>query len=233
MSLLTVAQNIADETGFDQPASVIGNTDINVSRLLAQINLAGRVLAMKDWSILQVEHSFNTADGTVAYSLPSDFGRFIFGTGWDQTNALAYKGPLTPQEWQIIKSGGLASTIRPSFRVKPSAAGVNQFNIDPTPSAVETHVFEYITKDWALLAGSGESKMSSDSSTSKIDEDILALDAKWRFLGVQGLSYAEEKFEAERESAKAFGRDGGMRDLDMTPPAFGLDEEIHIKVSAS
>ena len=98
---------------------------------------SGRILAKRfNWVVLQKEHTFNTADGTASYALPSDFEKLLDLTTWDRANYWSHRGPTSPQEWQQIKSGLVASAqLTKRFRIKPDTR-VNKFYIDPTPSAV-------------------------------------------------------------------------------------------------
>lgn len=219
-----MAQNIANDTGFDEPQTVLANSDINVIRILAAINRAGEYLRQlpdhNGWTVLMLEHTFSTANGTAAYSLPSDFLHFVGRTQYDKTNAESYFGPLTPQEWQAIKSGQVPNTgIQPSYRIRVNSSNVNEFNIDPTPAAIETQVFEYVSNGWVQLAGDSSrttrfglsTDTTSDSDTSLIEEYLVELEGRWRFLSSQGLPYLEEKMEAENAINAAISRDGGNR----------------------
>jgi hypothetical protein len=86
MSLLTVAQAVAEETGLPSPSAVIGSSSKQVKQLLRLINRSGRILAKKNWTVLQREHTFQTVNGTTSYSLPSDFERMLDQTAWDRTS---------------------------------------------------------------------------------------------------------------------------------------------------
>ena len=81
MSLLTIAQTVADFTGFERPSTVSGNTDPVARQLLVFINREGKqLMRATNWPILSKEHTFNTASGTQNYALPTDFDRFVSGT---------------------------------------------------------------------------------------------------------------------------------------------------------
>lgn len=213
MSLLTVCQTVLQETGFPNQTAIVGNTDETARRLLGFCNRAGNfLLRAHDWVTLRKEYTFSTANGTAAYSLPSDFGRFIPSTDWDRTNYWALEGPLTPQEWQFVKSGLIQNGPRSRFRIMPSSF-VNQFNLDPTPSSVRTIVFEYICNTWALSAASAaQTSFLADTDTSFL-EYLIGLDVMWRFKHSIGMDYSEEKDEFDNQLEMSKGRDGGSRIL--------------------
>ena len=215
MSLLTICQAVVQECGFPNLLQIVGNTDETARRLLGFCNRSGKSLQKKvDWTQLRVEYTFSTANGTAAYALPTDFDRFIPTTMWDRTNFWALEGPLTPQEWQYVKSGLVQNGPRSRFRLLPSAS-VDQFNVDPVPGNIRTLVFEYISKNWCLSSGgTGQSSFAADTDTAVgILDHLLALDVIWRFKESIGMAYAEQRDEFENELDMARGRDGGNRIL--------------------
>lgn len=212
MTLLTVAQQICRETGVDVPSIVVGSTNDSSVRVLAALQSAGESLAsgkitlpngytkQHDWTALIKEQTFSTTSGTADYALSGsgsiitdgDFGRFVAGTRWDRANQNEIK-LFTPAQWQESKSG---ITTR-STTLKRARKRGRFLSIDPTPSSTETLVFEYVSKYWCESAsGTGQSLFQADADTVIVDERLLKLDAKWRFLNYLGSPYAEELAEA-------------------------------------
>ena len=210
MSLLTICQNVLRETGFNNLTSIASSTDENARRLFGLANREGKALMRRHpWTILQKEHTFNTSNGTANYALPSDFDRLVPVTGWDRTAYWALQGPLSPQDWQLVKSGVVASSIRTGYRIKPSSQ-TNYIYLDPTPTATNSLVFEYISSQWCQT--SGGSALSAFAADTDVGigqfEYLLELGVKWRFLASLGMSYAEERDEYDRELSLAIARDG-------------------------
>lgn len=217
MSLLTICQAVVQETGFPNLLQIVGNSDETARRLLGFCNRAGRSLQKQvDWTQLRVEYTFSTANGTAAYAFPADFDRFIPSTQWDRTNFWALEGPLTPQEWQYVKSGLVQSSPRSRFRLLP-ASSVDQFNIDPVPTSIRTLVYEYISKYWALSSlGAGQTSFLVDTDTAVgIFDHLITLDVIWRFKESIGMAYAEQRDEFDNELDMAKARDGGNRIISM------------------
>lgn len=217
MSLLTVAQAVAEEVGLPAPASVIGNTDKTAKQLLRLINRVGTLLAKKNWTVLQKEHTFSTVNGTASYSLPTDYDRLLDNTVWDRDQYWSLRGPLSPSQWQVFKSGLVAnSTVRSRFRIKPDTR-VNKFFIDPTPSSALDYVFEYGSTQWVKDTenSTGKTAYAVDTDVSLIDESLIELGAIWRFLSRKGFAYAEEKEDFDREVERAFAEDGGAVTLNL------------------
>lgn len=209
MSLLTVAQHVAEEVGIKSPSTVIGNTDKDAKRLLRLINRAGERLARKDWTVLQKEYTFATVNGTDYYDLPSDFSRFLDLSLWNRDSYWSLRGPLNARDWQVMKSGLVANVgLRQNFRVRP-VTRVRKFYIDPTPSAAEDLVFEYASNAWVKDTGNtqGQTSYAVDTDVSLIDENLIELDCIWRILNRKGFAYAEEKREAENAIDEAYAAD--------------------------
>jgi hypothetical protein len=205
VSLLTIAAQVAGATGFAVPSSVSGNTDRTATQLLSAINEAGTLLARWHWQALQIEYPFTTTASDATYALPADYGYALDYTFWDRHNLWRMFGSLTPQQWQAIKSGITTVTPRRRFRLWR-----NEIHLDPTPDASsEALVFEYISKHWCTNAAGSVGKLafSADDDIARLDEYLIALDAKWRFLRTKQLAYLEEKDEADYQIELAKGRD--------------------------
>lgn len=230
MSLLTTAQAVAEEVGLKSPSTIIGNSDKNVKQLLRLINRSGRILAKKNWTILQVEHTFSLVAATASYSLPSDFERLLDDTAWDRTTYWQLRGPLSPKEWQVKKSALVASaTLRSNFRIKADTR-VNKVFIDPTPTATDSMVFEYASNAWVKDSGNttGKTAYAVDTDVSLISEELIELDVIWRVLARKGFAYEEEKREAEMQIDRAFAEDGGAPVLDMGGSRVSLTERLNL-----
>lgn len=149
MTLLTVCQNVALEVGLSPAASIVGQTNNLEARLLAFAHRTGKDLKQAYvWPQLIKENLFSTASGTASYALPTDFESQLFDTNWDRTNQWQLVGPISAEEWQFRKSGISTASIRRRFRVKGLTS--TQFFIDPTPTSIDSLVFEYISTNWIL-----------------------------------------------------------------------------------
>lgn len=216
MSLLTICQNIANSIPVSKPTQIVGNNDQTAVLLLSAAQKAGKSISKKrnsngGWLILQKEHTFSTVASQADYTLPSDYERLIQDTLWDRTNFWEMRGPLTPSEWQMYKSSvlGQSVSLRQRFRIRNST-NTKVFSIDPTPAAVYSMVFEYVSDQWCQSSGgTDQSAWAADTDTGILDEYLIELDALWRVLKRMGMSYAEEYNEAEREISKALAADGG------------------------
>ena len=217
MSLLSIAQAVAEEIGaFDAPTSIVGSQDRTSRQLLRLINREGRQLAKRSWAILQKENTF-TADGSAYVALPVDFGWLLDETVWDRDNFWKMRGSLNASEWQIYKSGlGTSVATRLRFRIKP-LANTNKLYFDPTPASGLNGVFEYVSSQWVTNSGGTvfNTGYEADTDVSLLAEELIEMGALWRFKASKGLAYAEEFNEYQRAADTAFARDGGKPILNM------------------
>ena len=183
MTLATICRTALQEIGgVDIPTSFFTSAQPNAVRCVALANRAGRTLE-KDvrWAQLVTEHTFTTTASTATYALPSDFRAFANMSQWDRTNNWRMTGPVSSIVWQWLKSGlSVASTATKWFMVRGA-----YFTIYPTPTVSnETIAFDYYSKNWVTKASDATTTdgWSADGDTSLIDEDLLILSLKWRFL---------------------------------------------------
>lgn len=214
MTLLSICQAVANDSGFQVPQTIVGNQDATASMLLSLINKSGRTLARKPWQRLQKEFPFSTVASQSQYALPTDYGFYQADTAWSRTNYWNIRGSLSPAEWQRYKSGIQTTTPRSRFRVFG-----NFFTLDPTPSSIESMVIEYVSSFWVATAAAptvgAQNTFLADTDVSFIDEYILELDLTWRFLERKGLAYAEAKDEAVRMIEKYSGTDTPSAEINL------------------
>jgi len=228
-NLLQICTLVAKDCGVLPPLSIIGNPDVTASGLLAQATRACRMLqADINWPILMREHTFTASNGVGEYDLPSDFDRFTDDTAWDRTAYWNMRGPLSPQEWQVSKSGLVqAAGLQKRWRIiRTAAAGaiVNKFVLSPTPTDANALVFEYISNAWATSANGLvlRTDWEADTDIPLIDEDLIGLDMTWRMLKRLGKDYQREMKEADDSKNQVKARQGGMPILGLTRPTFRM-----------
>lgn len=214
MSLLSIVQDALRDIGdFEIPSSVVGNRNLTAVQSLRLANAEGRSLAAKhNWSVLRVTTTITTVANDADYALPADFDRFEDNTWWDETNSWMLIGPVTPQNWQALKSGIIADGVRRYFRISGG-----EFVVHPTPTVNgDTLVYQYISRNWcASSGGTGQSEFLADADVGILDEELLKRGLMWRFLKARGKPYAEEYEDYRDLRDKAIARDGGSAILRM------------------
>lgn len=239
MTLLSMCQDIANELGYESISSVVGNSDEVARRLLGAAQRSGKTLAVgrvyngrgqmvgtHDWTALTKEQTFTT-DGTSSYELTSsgiitdnDFLRFVDNTWWDRTNdrPLVLVDKVT---WQRYVSGTITLGINKLIMKR----GKNLV-VHPTETSGETWVFEYVSNKWCESSGGTEqSAWAADTDVALLDENLMTLDIKWRFLESMGQPYAVQQSEFYEELAAVAGEDGGKDTIDTMMPR--VDEALY------
>ena len=210
MTLLTIGENVADEVPVERPVALYGATDDTARGIFSAINRTIKdIVKAHNWVNLITEYTFMTVSGQTDYALPSDFKRMVHDTVWDRTNYEKTRGSLTPQEWQYYQSSIYGSSVSTwkRYRIR-SISGAKYFSIEPTPSAAEQMVFEYVSTYWARSSGGTEQTgFLNDSDTTVLDEDLIELGAIWRVKKKIGLDYMDEKDEFDKELSRTAAQD--------------------------
>ena len=218
MSLLTIVQTVCAELALAQPAAVATSTDRQVQQLMALANRAGLMLARDyPWQALREEQDFVTVAAVAQpAALPADFDRFITGTFYNRSTRRMVQGPLTPAQWQWIQAQPVYSTVYLAYNERRGS-----FMFAPEPPAGQTIAYEYVSLNWAKsAAGAGQPAFIADTDTSYLDETLIQLGLKWRFLQSKNLDYAEAMSDYEREIEKAKARDGGAAIIMAAPQEY-------------
>jgi len=158
MSLATILDNACLELGIpllseiDSTANPATTTNAHTARLRAYLYRASKIARDQVlWPELRREAVITLVEDQEAYAFPVDFDAWIYGTEWDRTNQWPLQGPLSPQEWQMRKSGLVTTAPFAMYSVKGRAD--NRIFIHPTPAAGDagnTLYYEYQSKQWWL-----------------------------------------------------------------------------------
>jgi hypothetical protein len=210
MTLLSIVQNATDRLGLTRPTTVVSSTDQTARTLLGLAQEEGKALAGRHtWQALQTEYTFSTADGTASYALPAGFGELIKDTVFNRTRRRRMQGDLSPSQWQETQAS-LVTMVNPAFRIRGSL-----FYISPTPTAVETVAYEYVSTYWCQSAAlAGQAAWAADNDTGIMDEELMTLGVVWRFKASKGFDYAESMNNYELEVAKKIFKDGARVTID-------------------
>lgn len=221
-TLLAITQRVCDHLGLARPTSVINSDDGNVRRLLAMANEEGEELyEVGDWSELHRLHTITTVADQAEYSLPSDYGRLVRETEWDEADTTPLVGPISPTEWRTIKSGLIGSgVVGRRYRIMRSTSSTSLVVVlDPTPdsdSAGEDVTFEYISKNWCQTSGgTAQAAWAADDDTPILPDRLFRLGMIVRWKRSTGLEFGSELLEYNNVLARSLGRTRPARRLSM------------------
>lgn len=178
MTLLTICQNAADEIGLTPPASVIGNSEGEVMKLRRYANKVGtKIMKAYAWQALRKERVFTAIAGEEQTGiLPADWDRIIPDTFWDRNLSYLVTGPVSPVEWQGLKA------LNSEISERKFALRGGSVLVYPAPAGGETFAFEYVSKYWAVNNGVPQTRLTQDSNTAIVDEELITRGVIYEYL---------------------------------------------------
>jgi len=211
MTLLSICQDIARNSRVKVPSTIIGNTELEaVSLLQAITETVADLLKRIDWQELQAEATITTVASTAGYDLPTNFDRITNETAWNVTRKLPMLGTTSAKEWQNLKNATEnGSTTVDFYRIRGS-----QILVYPTPSSVESLIYEY-TQNTPVESSGGTAKAgwTVDTDVPRIDAFLVELGARWRFKRLLGKPYQEDLAQFNETALLKSGSDGGRRTI--------------------
>jgi len=217
MPLLDMLQRATQRLGIAKPASIIGNSDIQVGQLLEIANTEGEDLSARyQWSAKKRSNVFNlvlaTSQGKMNGAVVDDagFDYIIPETFWNRTISLPIR-PMDSIAYQQIKSFPFTGPYQ-RFQIR----GGNLLFIEPTPTTTDECAFDYITKSWCESAsGTAQKLWTADGDVGLLDEDLMRLGIIWRWRHAKGLEYAQDFENYEARVLDAMARDGAKETRDI------------------
>lgn len=202
MTLISICQDAAKLAGVRPPDSVVGNSEDTAQRLLVSANAIGvELLKRHRWAALQGEYEFSTVENQPSYDLPSDLDNIMDFTVWDRTNYWRMRGSISPQEWQMVKSGIVGSSLQTyrQYRIK-GENGVRKIFFDPTPDRTgDEFVFEYLSNAYCESSGGdAQSQWLADTDMPRLPEILFIRGVHWMLLRSAGQPYIDERADYEQ-----------------------------------
>lgn len=189
-TLLSICQAAIEGVANTPTPSFITENPAPDARLLRRCaSDIGRALERGyKWQALKREYTFDTVDTVADYDFPAGIRRFADLTIWDRSSGRALV-KVSNIGFQALKSGIFVSDVLWYFNVSN-----NQINLNPVPSSAVTIAFNYYTKQYCEDAsGTGLDQWTNDTDVSRLDDNLMELGVRYRYLARQGLPYAEEK----------------------------------------
>lgn len=147
------------------------------------------------------------------YSWPADYDRVIDRTQWDKSKHWEMLGPESPQQWQWIKSGYIATGPRVRWRVLGG-----YFQIWPALNTNEYLGLEYTSKYWARDAsGNPKPAMTLDTDTNVFSDTLMVLGTKLKYFEIKGFDTTALKRDFDSELDIRMAAEQGSATLSMAP----------------
>lgn len=147
------------------------------------------------------------------YAMPSDYQRIVDRTQWDKSKHWEMLGPESPQQWQWLKSGYIATGPRIRWRILG-----NTFQIWPGVTTAEYLGFEYVSKSWVRDAGgTAKNSFTADTDTCVFDDRLMVAGLKLKYFGVKGFETQLLQDEYDSILVAVMGAEQGAPMLSMAP----------------
>lgn len=206
-----VITNIPSTAGIAAGTYMVTGTGINQDTYVQSVDSPTQV------TLTQA----STASGTgvqltfakTKYAFPADYQRIVDRTQWDKSKHWEMLGPESPQQWQWLKSGYIATGPRIRWRILG-----NTFQIWPGVSTSEYLGFEYVSKYWVTDAGgTAKGSFTADTDTCVFDDRLMVAGLKLKYFGVKGFEtqLLQDEYDAILSSVK--GEEQGAPMLSMAP----------------
>jgi len=211
MTLLSICQDVARNTKVKVPSTIIGNSELEAVRLLqSATETVSDLLKRVDWQELHAEADYTTFSGTEAYSLPSNFERIVNDSAWNSTTRYPMSGVTSAKDWQNLKNATISQgSVIDYYRIRGG-----QVLIYPTPTAVESLVFEYIQNTPVESSGgTAQTGWEADTDVPRIDAFLVELGIKWRFRKSLGKAYKEDYTQYNEIAVELIASDKGRKTI--------------------
>ncbi|VVD96429.1 hypothetical protein PIN31009_01898 [Pandoraea iniqua] len=147
------------------------------------------------------------------YTMPADYDRLIDRTQWDKSKHWEMLGPESPQQWQWIKSGYIATGPRVRWRVLGG-----YFQVWPALNTSEYLGLEYTSKYWARDAtGTPKDALTQDTDTSIFSDRMMVIGTKLKYFEIKGFDTTALKRDFDSEFDIRMATEQGGATLSMAP----------------
>jgi len=206
----STVSGIASTAGIDTTYQIAG-TGINQATFIDAVPSGTSLTLSQPATATATGTTFNL--GKVRYSMPTDYDRKIDRTDWDKSAHWEMIGPETPQQWQWLLSGYIATGPRIRYRIFG-----NYFQIWPMISRSEVLGFEYVSNAWAAsAAGAAKTSFTVDTDTCIFPDRLMVLSLKLKFFQIKGFDTTaiQRDYDMQLDIAKA--NDAGSPTLSFAP----------------
>lgn len=221
----TVVNRAALELGLNQSSDPVASSDANMLQLIALLGSLGEELwRARVWTSLTKEYVFTTQANVFTYPFPADFGQLINQTAWDRTNQIPAAGPLTPQEWQMLKARQVNLAFVISIRQLDDALQL----FPNTAGADRVIAYEYLSRNWVASPAAQGAGTGPDQDAIKTSNDVvwfppllMVKGLRLAFRDAKGFDTTSDQRKYDEVLALCMGDDAAAPALNLAGAAFG------------
>jgi hypothetical protein len=171
--------NIPSTAGLDTTYQVVGN-GISNAAYIESVDSATQVTINLPATGTYVGTSITFEK--VKYDLPTDYESTVPRTHWDKSKHWEMLGPESPQQWEWLLSGFIATGPRIRWRLLGK-----YFQIWPGVSTNELLGYEYRSKGWALSSTDVvKNSFTADTDTCIYPDRLMVLATKLKYFEAKG-----------------------------------------------
>lgn len=171
--------NIPSTVGLDTTYQVVGN-GISNAAYIESVDSATQVTINLPATGTYLGTSITFEK--VKYDLPSDYESTVPRTHWDKSKHWEMLGPESPQQWEWLLSGFIATGPRIRWRLLGK-----YFQIWPGVSTNELLGYEYRSKGWALSSTDVvKNSFTADTDTCIYPDRLMVLATKLKYFEAKG-----------------------------------------------
>lgn len=209
MTLLEILNTVQQECGFLTSANFTASGNADDLQMVALANRAVNSLRERDFSRSTARYTI-TLTSSESYALPSDFLEIVPDTMMIVGRVDGVNFPTRADYWEYLKSTSGPTGYTVNARMMDGSLKVFQ------PTAGEVLAFEYVSNS-PVLSVDGFSplpKFQNDGDMWLLDDDLLVLETRWRFLAAKGLpDWDAVKQECKEYRNSVMGREKGSQTL--------------------
>lgn len=205
-----LAEEMCDLANIDPPRQFSSNRNTNQTgrQALRCFNLAVRTLVgAYMWEELKTEETVTLVADQTAYTLSEDPKRIHMATVYDDARNWPTVFPVDERVWLEARHGTYTNPDR--YLIWPAG---NQINVHPAPGA-SPGVLKLImngTKAVRDASGVRKSQFDRDDDRTLLNEMMVMLEARWRFLQLRQMPWQEAYGEAQAHTKRQMNRNGGQ-----------------------
>lgn len=187
MKAIDLLNTVLQEMGFAEYSSFFESPDSEAVQVAALANREINSLQKYEWNeLIKVQQFIMTTANT--YPLPEDWRQYVFDTAFTEDRKAWF--PVTAEKWSYDEARNTISGRAPEIRIFD-----NQLQIR-NPAEGQTLRLEYISNAPVLAEDlTPKSRLTCDSDTFILNDDLLIMGTLWRFKKEKGLDFQAELAE--------------------------------------
>jgi hypothetical protein len=225
MTLKDILGAVMGEQGFLVPTSFVGSTSPDDLQMVYLANRATSFIREQQFQRC-LRRSTTTLTASQTYPLPSDYLEIIPDTMRIVGRVDKVNFPCTPEFWSYLLSQSGPVGIPVNVRII-----ANELNVY-SPTVGDVLAFEYVSNaPVTSSANVPQQRFLADNDVWLMDDDLLILETRWRWLQVKGLPDWEAVFgECKNHRNAVRGRDRGAQIITGTPLVYGNEPYTNLWV---